>query len=162
MKRVTAGLTVVAILWGCQSFKEGYKKGFVKGWIGSFVKSCVGSYDTERQREGCTCVAEKAVEQLTVKQLYDASYTLNYIDDNILSVCGSQSFKEHYQERLVKSWKESFIQSCAGTYSYDMDRQREVCTCMAEKAMEELTVKQLYDASYTINYIEDNILPSCQ
>jgi hypothetical protein len=161
MKRVIAGLTVVAILWGCQSFKEGYKTGFIKGWKESFIKSCVGSNDTERQREGCTCVAEKAVEQLTAKQLYDDSYTLNYIEDNILFLCGSQSFKEHYQERFVKNWKESFIQSCAGTSSYDMDRQREVCTCVAEKAAEELTAKQLYDASYTLNYIEDNILPVC-
>ena len=71
----------------CKSFKESYKKSFVENWHQSFIKSCIGDQQTEEQEALCTCVADKAVAELSVKELHDPSRSTQYLTEKIVPVC---------------------------------------------------------------------------
>jgi len=88
---ILAGL-VAAGLISCESFKKGYDESFIKSWKESFVKSCAKDDDSQEQKDICQCVADKAVEQMTVEQLHEVDYSINYIKEHILPECqqGSQ------------------------------------------------------------------------
>lgn len=88
-KWLVALLLAMLALSSCKGFKEGFKQGydeaFVKSWKESFIKSCMGN--DESKRELCTCVGDKAVEQMTVSQLSSPSESLKYIKENIIPEC---------------------------------------------------------------------------
>ncbi len=77
-----------------------------------------------------------------------------------LSLAGCKSFREGYRKGFIESWEKNFVKSCVG--SNDAPEQRELCQCVAARAVSELTVEQLSDVSYTTKYIQDNIMPACQ
>ena len=87
MRRILLALVIIAALGGCKSFIEGYSEGFTESWKESFIDSCVEGDDTDYQRQVCTCVAERAVKELSVKQLHDINFTIKYIEENIIDDC---------------------------------------------------------------------------
>jgi len=60
-------------------------------------------------------------------------------------------------EAVKKSWHDSFIKSCVGGDS----AKQAMCTCMADKAVAELTSDQLLDISGSIKYIKETAAPAC-
>src|SRR3972149_11523048 len=73
---------------------------------------------------------------------------------------GCKGTKEAYDKAFVPAWKESFTKSCIGDDS--SQEKKDLCTCVGEKAVAELTVEQLSDISYATKYIQDNLISACQ
>jgi hypothetical protein len=85
-KKWWGALVLVAVLLGsCKGMKENYDQTFIKSWKEGFVKSCVGQDETKR--ELCACVADKAVERMSVSQLSNANESIKYIQEKILPEC---------------------------------------------------------------------------
>ena len=74
-----------------QSFRSSFRKGYEESLLGnfreSFMKSCVAGDPSPRKTALCACVVDRAVRELSVKQLSDQAFALDYIKKNIAPVC---------------------------------------------------------------------------
>jgi hypothetical protein len=81
VKKVMAVLAVISALTACTPDKEAFNK----SWRESFIKSCVGKDETKR--EICTCVADKAVAEMEMKELLNPTASIKHITEKILPEC---------------------------------------------------------------------------
>ena len=72
----------------------------------------------------------------------------------------AKSSDSSFETSFIKSWRESFIASCSGQDAEDV--RVKICTCVADKSLQALTVKELQDQEYTLNYIKTKIVSQCQ
>ena len=65
-----------------------------------------------------------------------------------------------FESSFIESWRESFVASCSGQDAADV--RVKLCTCVADKSIQALTVKELQDQEYALNFIKKNIVSQCQ
>ena len=75
-------------------------------------------------------------------------------------IIGSQdAFKDSFEKSFRVSYKKGFVLKCVG-----LDRSHEkaeLCGCIADEALIQLTVNDLKDHEYTQSYIKNYIVPEC-
>jgi hypothetical protein len=65
-----------------------------------------------------------------------------------------------FDTAFIKNFRTSFIDSCGGK---DPGQDHiDLCTCLADKTISTLSVKQLQDQEFTLAYIKETIVPQCQ
>jgi len=65
-----------------------------------------------------------------------------------------------FDSEFIKNFRNSFIDSCGGK---DPGQAHiDLCTCMDDKTIAALTVKQLQDQAFMLAYIKETIVPQCQ
>ena len=72
-----------------------------------------------------------------------------------LRISITQGFKDGYDKSFKKSFTESFIQACS------KNNPQMVCGCIVNQATAQLTVSQLQDQRFALDYMQKNITPGC-
>ena len=61
------------LLGGCDNSGESFDTSFRKSWKSSFVSSCIKGEASNLKSAFCNCIANKAIESLSLDQLADSS-----------------------------------------------------------------------------------------
>ncbi|MBU2514196.1 hypothetical protein KJ966_22905 [bacterium] len=72
----------------------------------------------------------------------------------------AKTSESSFESSFIKSWRESFVTSCNGQNAAEV--RVKLCECVAEKSIQALTVDQLQDQEYALDYIKTTIVPQCQ
>lgn len=74
-------------------------------------------------------------------------------------VSQSDGFKESYKKSFKISFKKSFLVNCIG--SDKSQKMADVCNCIADESLNQLTIKELNNKDYAQKYIKEHIMPQC-
>ncbi len=67
----------------------------------------------------------------------------------------TRDYKKGFDESFRASFTQSFIEACA------KNNPQMVCGCVVNQALAQLTVTQLQDQKFTLDYMQKNLLPGC-
>ena len=77
-----------------------------------------------------------------------------------LAGCCGKSTSDSFNSSFRDSWRTSFIQSCRGA---DASAQKEsYCTCVADKALQEMSVMELMNVTEAQKKILNDLAPKCK
>lgn len=81
----------LAVLAGCsQEARDKFDKDFRTGWRSSFIESCSGEAPGAEQTALCTCVADKALANMTTKELMDIDGATKRITNDFVPQCQAE------------------------------------------------------------------------
>ncbi len=77
-----------------------------------------------------------------------------------LAGCCGKKTSDSFNSSFRDSWRTSFIQSCKGS---DTSAEKEsYCTCVADKALQEMSVMELMNVAEAQKKILSDIAPKCK
>lgn len=75
------------------------------------------------------------------------------------AISQSKGFKDSYNKSFKISFKRNFLVNCIG--SDKSPKMAELCNCIADESLKQLTVKELSDQDRAQKYIDEHIVPQC-
>ena len=70
-----------------KAFGEGYQKAFIESFQKSFSEICYGKNPSEEAVRVCDCVSQKAVTELSIKQLKQEAMVKKFVEEKMTTDC---------------------------------------------------------------------------
>lgn len=77
----------------------------------------------------------------------------------VFTVGSQDAFKDSFEKSFKVSFKKGFVFRCVGLER--SHEKAELCGCIADEALKQLTVNDLKDHEYAESYIKNYIVPEC-
>ena len=82
-----------------KSYNESFNKGFKDGYRKRFVNDCEKGDLKKEYLAYCECCADESLSQLTIKQLQDKDFALDYIKRNIVPGCAEKNIQSKHNTK---------------------------------------------------------------